>query len=214
VWARYVVKVAIDEFVRALPSPTPRPKRVLDAGSGPGVSLPLLDAAFQPEEIVAIDANPAEVERSRRQAAHCRCRVDVRRGDAAALDFGDGVFDVVLCHQLLHHVVRQEQVLREFHRVLTPGGILLVAESCRSFILSTPVRLLFRHPEHVQKTAAEYEALVRGAGFHFGPEHVAVSTPFWSKVDWGLRERLGWRRAAPDEPTEITLVAFKAAAGS
>ena len=213
VWARYVVKVAIDQFVRALPTPTPRPRRILDAGSGPGVSLPLLDQAFHPEEILAIDVNPEEVARSRRQAAHCACRVEVRRGDAATLDVPDGAVDLVLCHQLLHHVVRQEAVLREFHRVLAPGGILLVAESCRDFILSTPVRLLFRHPNDVQKTATQYQALVRAAGFEFEPCHVETTTPFWSKPDWGLRERLGWRRSRDAEATEVTIVAFKPAHG-
>lgn len=212
VWARYVVKVAMDDFVRLLPSPLPRPRRILDAGSGPGVSVPMLDAAFHPEEIVAIDANPAEVERTRLQAARCACRTEVRRGDAAHLPFADGSFDLILCHQLLHHVVPQKEVLREFHRVLAPGGVLLVAESCRSFILTAPVRLLFRHPNHVQRTAEGYQQLVREAGFEFEAKHVLTATPFWSQTDWGLRERLGWRRAADAEPTELTMVAFKPAA--
>lgn len=209
IWARYVVRVAIDDFLRLLGQPTPRPRRILDAGSGPGVSLPMLDACFHPDVIVAVDLDPHEVGRSRQQAARCNCCVEVREADAASLDLADGSVDLVLCHQLLHHVVRQEAVLREFHRVLAPGGVLLVAESCRSFILSTPVRLLFRHPNEVQKTAAEYEQLVRDAGFAFGPHQAETSTPFWSKPDWGLRERLGWRPWAGGEPTELTLVAFK-----
>jgi ubiquinone/menaquinone biosynthesis C-methylase UbiE len=208
------VQVAIEQFVRALPQPTPRPLRILDAGSGPGVSLPLLDATFRPDEIIAIDANPAEVERSRRQAARCRCRVEVLRGDAAALKLSDESVDLVLCHQLLHHVVRQEVVLREFHRVLAPGGILLVAESCRAFILSAPVRLLFRHPNHVQKSAEGYQQLVRAAGFEFGPQHVETSTPFWSKTDWGFCEKFGVQWFVPSEPTEVTIVAFKPTASA
>jgi ubiquinone/menaquinone biosynthesis C-methylase UbiE len=186
------------------------PRRILDLGSGPGVSLPLLDRAFSPEHLLAIDIDPRELPRSRAQAARCRGPVEVRRGDATALDLPDASFDLVLCHQLLHHVVQQEAVVNEIYRVLAPGGIALIAESCREFIHSTPVRLFFRHPNEVQRTAAEYLNLVRRAGFAFGPEHVTTSTPFWSLPDWGLTRKWGWQKPAADaEPTEVTLVAFK-----
>ena len=90
-----------------------------------------------------------------------------------------------------------------------PGGTLLLAESCRAFILSTPVRVLFRHPNAVQKSAAEYQELVRAAGFEVRPAQVEVSTPYWSRLDWGLADKLGWRPRRPAEPTQVTLVALK-----
>jgi SAM-dependent methyltransferase len=209
VWSRYVVEVALQELADLLPENARRPRLILDAGCGPGVSLPLLDRLFQPEKILAIDIDPLEIARSQRQVPRCACRVDVQRGDVGRLDLADESVDLVLCHQTLHHVVRQTMVLQEFYRVLAPGGTLLLAESCRDFIRSTPVRLLFRHPNEVQKTASEYQDLVRRTGFTFGPEHVVTSTPFWSLPDWGLATRLGWRRRTAAEPTEIYLVAFK-----
>ena len=211
VWSRYVVEVAVDKMAGLLPAEARRPRHILDAGSGPGVSLPLLDRHFSPKQITGLDINPKEIVRSRAQAKHCRCPVEVRLGNAANLDLPDGSVDMVLCHQLLHHVVQQETALNEFYRVLSPGGTLLVAESCRDFIHSTPVRLLFRHPDEVQRTAAEYQQLVRNAGFVFGPQHVHTDTPFWSLSDWGLRQKLGWKRSKDAEPTEITMVAFKPA---
>ena len=36
--------------------------------------------------------------------------------------------------------------VRGFHRVLKPGGMLLLTESCRRYILSWLIRILFRHP--------------------------------------------------------------------
>lgn len=182
-------------------------RRVLDAGSGPGASLVLLDEIFHPEEIIAIEADPHEVERSTRTARRCRCRVAVRHGDAATTGLEDGSVDLVLCHQTLHHVTKQEETLAEFHRVLAPGGTLLLAESCRNFILSSSVQWLFRHPNHVQKTAAEYQELVRRAGFVFGQENVATSIPYWSRPDWGLMRKLGWRSAKPEEPTQVNIAA-------
>jgi SAM-dependent methyltransferase len=47
--------------------------------------------------------------------------------DAADLsEYGDGYFDLVLCNGVLHHIPEDEQVIAEIHRVLRPGGILLL----------------------------------------------------------------------------------------
>ncbi|WP_438479915.1 class I SAM-dependent methyltransferase [Oleiharenicola lentus] len=210
VWSRYVVDVALRNLASLRPVDAPRPQIVLDAGCGPGVSLPLLDTIFQPEQIIALDIDPKEILRSQRMAAQCRARVEIIRGDAASLALPDNSVNLLLCHQLLHHVVAQEKILREFHRVLAPGGTLLVAESCRDFIHSAPVRLLFRHPNHVQRTAGEYEQLVRAAGFIFTAENVSKSTPFWTLPDWGFRQKIGLqKKPAQPEPTEIYIAATK-----
>lgn len=211
VWERYVVEVSMRQFVRLLAARGRKPQRVLDAGCGPGVSLPLIEQYFKPEVIVALDIDPGEIERSRVQSRRCTCPVELCQGDVANLDFPNGSFDLILCHQTLHHVVEQKAVLRELHRVLAPEGVLLIAESCRSFILSTPVRVLFRHPDEVQKSAGEYQQLLRDAGFLFTSADVETSRPFWSLLDWGLLERLGWPSKRDAEPTQVAVVAFKPA---
>lgn len=212
VWERYVVTQAIGDLAQLLPPARRQARRILDAGCGPGVSLPLLDRHFRPEYLLGLDIDPKEIRRSAGPAARCAARTEVRRGDATRLDLPDASFDLVLCHQLLHHVVEQGVVLRELHRVLVPGGTLLVSESCRDFINSTPVRLLFRHPNAVQKTAAEYQQLVRAGGFEVDPARVTASIPFWSLPDWGFRYKLGWPRPKNAEPTEVLIAAYKPAA--
>lgn len=209
VWLRYVVEESVRQFVQLLPSSMPEPRIMLDAGCGAGIALRLLDKTFHPELIFAVDVNPVEIERCSGQARECACAVELHTGDAANLELADGSIDVVFCHQTLHHAVQQKAVLREFHRVLAPGGWLLLAESCRSFIRSTPVRVLFRHPNESQKSAAEFQEMVREAGFEFEPHQVKVTSPFWSLPDWGLAERLGWRSSRNAEPTQVTLVATK-----
>jgi ubiquinone/menaquinone biosynthesis C-methylase UbiE len=208
VWSRYVVEVALAELKEMLPDSVRRPERILDAGCGPGVSLPMLEHHFSPKEIIGMDIDPKEIARAKRLAASCRCRVEIRRGDAKAIDLPDASVDLVLCHQLLHHVVDQEGVLKELHRVLAPGGALLVAESCRAFILTAPVRLLFRHPNEVQKSAEEYAGLVRAAGFEFSANQVKTSLPFWSQTDWGLGVKVGLRKGG-GEPTQVCIAAVK-----
>jgi len=61
---------------------------------------------------------------------------NVVKGDMEAeLPFNDNTFDVVLCVEGIEHVDAQHRLLREFHRVLAPGGTLL---------LSTPNLLCLR----------------------------------------------------------------------
>lgn len=50
----------------------------------------------------------------------------VRHGDATALRFGDGSLDAILCLDVLEHVPDFRAALREFARVLAPGGALLL----------------------------------------------------------------------------------------
>ena len=49
-------------------------------------------------------------------------------GDAYALRFDADAFDVVHAHQLLQHLTRPVEALREFRRVVRPDGIVSVRE--------------------------------------------------------------------------------------
>jgi SAM-dependent methyltransferase len=47
--------------------------------------------------------------------------------DGRTLPFANASFDAVLCSQVLEHVFAPDEFLREIHRVLRPGGVLLLA---------------------------------------------------------------------------------------
>lgn len=99
-------------------------KRVLDAGCGPGAYAEwLLDRGAH---VQAIDASPRMVEHTRRRT---RGRAEVRVADLAEpLDFlADGSIDVVLSPLVLEYVRDWRATLAEFHRVLVPGGHLVVS---------------------------------------------------------------------------------------
>lgn len=184
VWRRYVLLEALVELERLLGRPGERFTCVADVGCGRGLALPFLADRFRPHLLIGIDVDPEMIAGARGNAAGHSSRTDLRIGDARQLELADGSVDLLLCHQLLHHVREQRRVLAEFHRVLCPGGALLLAESCESFVSLPWVRLLFRHPMDAQRTADQYLALVRDAGFELS----AVSTPdpWWSRRDLGL----------------------------
>ncbi|MBM4382998.1 MAG: class I SAM-dependent methyltransferase [Deltaproteobacteria bacterium] len=205
IWRRYVVAETLAVLAELAPQ-RERFARVLDAGCGHGFALASLDERFAPEEIVALDADASVLARAATEAARCRAKVDVRTGDVAALAFVDGSIDLVLCHQTLHHTQRQQEALAELHRVLRPGGVLLLAESCRAFVRRLWVRALFRHAMHAQHGADEYVALVRDAGFELLAH--ATPDPWWSLRDLGARDWLLGRTARTS--AEHTLVCIAA----
>ncbi|MDX1650343.1 MAG: methyltransferase domain-containing protein [Myxococcota bacterium] len=101
--------------------------RVLDVACGPG--LLTLAFAARVQEAVGIDATPAFLRMARQEAAR-RGLAGARfqEGDAEALPFPDGAFDVAACRAAFHHFPRPARVLSEMRRVVRPGGRLLVAD--------------------------------------------------------------------------------------
>jgi ubiquinone/menaquinone biosynthesis C-methylase UbiE len=181
---------------------------VLDAGCGWGRALRFLKHYFHPDQLIGIDIDTALVARAKQRAAAEGLVAELRVGDIVHLDIADESIDLIFCHQTFHHLVDQERALAEFRRVLRPGGLLLFAESTRVYIESWIIRLLFRHPMEVQKSASEYLALIRSAGFEV-PD-TAVSCPYlwWSQPDLGIKERLrGPQPHSFDEETLLNLVA-------
>lgn len=209
-WLRYVLSVALADFQAAMARAgisVPENPLVLDAGCGHGLSIPLLEKAFAPSAIVAIDLDHELVANATRNASACRCATRVLHGSVIDSGFADNSIDIAFCHQLLHHTAKQTQLLQEMRRIIKPSGILLSAESCKSFIHSYLVRYLFAHPMHAQQSATEYLQLIRDAGFEVPEAAIQISTPWWSKPDLGLKEKWGLTPIKM-EPTEILLAAI------
>ncbi|MEU9031137.1 class I SAM-dependent methyltransferase [Streptomyces sp. NPDC048383] len=99
--------------------------RVADVGCGPGHVTAHLNGLGP--TTFGVDASPAMVALARR--AHPGLRFEV--GTMAALDIADGVLGGVLSRWSVIHTPPPElpAVLAEFHRVLAPGGHLLIAFS-------------------------------------------------------------------------------------
>lgn len=208
-WTRRVIRVALRDLLRLIPGRQPSYPVILDLGCGQGKSFRPLVELFRPQRIVAIDAEEKCLERARAEAAKERVTIDLRLRDAAELDLPDESVDLVFCHQTFHHLVRQEETLDEVRRVLRPGGVFLFAESTRAYIHSWIIRLLFRHPMHLQRSAEEYMAMIRAHGLRFGRENVSLPYLWWSRPDLGAVEFFGFGVPEKREETLVNLAAVK-----
>jgi ubiquinone/menaquinone biosynthesis C-methylase UbiE len=111
------------ERIRTLLAPLRGDERALDVGCGTGA----LAYALAPlvGEVVGVDASEEYLAVAREHAPP-GCTFVV--GDAEALPFPYGDFDLVGCLRVLHHVRRPELVVSEIARVTRPGGTILLAD--------------------------------------------------------------------------------------
>lgn len=206
-WRHHVLRVAIEDLLQLARGTMPHAPVVLDAGCGHGQSLPLLHRYFAPSRLIGVDCFAPALKDAQAHARHAGVPVELHSGDCSAIPLPDASCDIVFCHQTFHHLVYQEAALAEFYRVLKPGGLLCFAESTEAYIRSWVIRLLFRHPMHVQRSAAGYLDMIRAGGFTFERENVSYPYLWWSRAkDFGLLERLKLQRRRVFGEREETLV--------
>lgn len=111
-WDYLPTYLAKRAFVRRYLDPLPRATRVLDAGCGEGLIVEEYQGRLAIEGIDPNYTTPL-----------------VRQGSLLALPYADGVFDRVLCLDVLEHLSYEDQprALAEIHRVLAPGGEALIS---------------------------------------------------------------------------------------
>jgi ubiquinone/menaquinone biosynthesis C-methylase UbiE len=103
--------------------------RVLEVAIGTGLNLPLYPGGVA---VTGIDLSPAMLEIARVRAEELGVAVELREADAHALPFVDGSFDTAVCTFSLCNIPDERRALAEMHRVLKPGGLLLLADHVAS----------------------------------------------------------------------------------
>ena len=101
-------------------------ERVLDLGCGPGFYIAeLLDQVGVDGAITGVDASgPMLAVAAKRVQGHDN--VELHESDATNLPVPDGAFDAVVSVQVLEYVPDVSAVLAEIHRVLRPGGRVVI----------------------------------------------------------------------------------------
>jgi SAM-dependent methyltransferase len=168
-WRRWLAPLAwlhpggpdeLDSAAMYLPAPK-APARVLDVGCGSGVLLARMQSLGWEVEGVEVDAAAVEAARAR--------GVSVRLGPLEQQHYPPASFDAVHSAHVIEHVHDPAGLLRECHRILKPGGRLVILtpnlessghKQFRSAWLNLdPPRHLFLF------TAANLRRAAEGAGF-------------------------------------------------
>ncbi len=140
--------------------------RILDVAIGTGLTLPHYPAGAV---VTGIDVSSGMLAVARRRAAELGRAVELHEGDAQQLPFEGASFDTVVGALALCCVPDPERAVAEMHRVLVPGGRLLLLDHIGSSW--PPLRWGQRLVEQVTvRTAGEHFTrralpLVVGAGF-------------------------------------------------
>ena len=133
-----------------------RDKEILDAGCGTGSILKQLG---NPTKNVGVDLAPEAISFCRQRGLN-----NVQQADICALPFANASFDAVICSSVLYHqwVKDPAVAVRELHRVLRPGGLLLLNVPALRFLHSA-------HDEAVMTahrfSKSEIRQLLRNNGF-------------------------------------------------
>jgi len=100
--------------------------RILDAGCGEGRHL--LACSRSSCHIVGLDLNSKSLRKARsileqmKRGQEVKGRVFFIQGDSLHFPFPDGVFDKVICSEVIEHVADERQGVKELCRILTIGG--------------------------------------------------------------------------------------------
>lgn len=130
---------------------------VFDAATGTGRYALFL--AGQGKRVEAADQNAKMLSVAQRKAENRGLTIGFKRESVSNCSAGDASFDLVLCMLALAHVEDLHAPLKEFVRVLRPGGHLLISDI---------------HPDIQRAWGPQNKALIDGKEFPFPAYHASI----------------------------------------
>lgn len=166
---------------------------ILDLGSGTGLVTLRAAAAAQKGRVTGVDHSVGMLAQARHkaEAAGLHNRTEFVKMDAEALAFPDATFDAAVSLYVLLHLPDPLAALRELHRVVRPGGRVVIGVGGRASLWSQAGRAqaLRRAGEFVATTRGSVltapdfiRSLMEGMGLQADhlehmPHHGAIDTP-------------------------------------
>lgn len=131
-------------------------RSLLDAGCGDGFFTKMISDSYPALQVVGLDKSPAYLKAAAGRLDGCPAsgRIRLLKGDVNALPSEIHGVDAIWSAHSMQSYSQIPQVLREFHRVLRPDGLLGVLETdnIHSIMLSWPpnIELVIRQAEHLE----------------------------------------------------------------
>jgi ubiquinone/menaquinone biosynthesis C-methylase UbiE len=123
-FSRWPVMMAERYLVLRVMKPLGPAGTLVDVGCGPGYLANSIRRGFPHLRIICMDISRDMLHRAGRNFPGKN--IEFLSGDAQAMPFADGAIDFIVSTGAFHHWESGLGALREFHRVLKPGGQLLV----------------------------------------------------------------------------------------
>lgn len=137
------------------------PMEIADLGAGDGNFSFLL--AARAKQVTAVDSSEKMLEVAREQAVRNGVgNVEFRLGDMEELPIADASVDLAFFSQSLHHALHPARALVEAHRILRPGGRVVVLDLAKHRF--EEAREMYAD-EWLGFGEAELEQMLEGAGF-------------------------------------------------
>lgn len=135
-------------------------KVVLDAGCGSGYSTKLIQQ-FSPAELIGFDLMPSQIEKAKQKYSE----LDFFVGNVLDTQLDSDKFDAVFVFGILHHIPTWKDAIKELHRVLKPGGALLVEDLNKDASHFFATYLKLDHPPEAYFTWDEFTYHLEEIGF-------------------------------------------------
>jgi demethylmenaquinone methyltransferase/2-methoxy-6-polyprenyl-1,4-benzoquinol methylase len=182
------------------------PKQILDVATGTG-DFAIEALALNPDRVIGVDISEGMLDVGRAKLTQRKLdkRIELRTGDSENLPFEDNIFDAVIVAFGVRNFENLEAGLKEMHRVLKPGGTVVILEFSKpskfpmkqlynayfTAILPTVGRLISRDdsayrylPESVQAfpDGKDFLNVLSGTGFKnpkCDPLTFGISSLYW-----------------------------------
>lgn len=152
-------QIAVSRLIPLIPPPH---RRLIDVGAGTGRMAPLYEKRW--ESFVLLDPSSEQLRVAHEKISHPE-KAEFLLGTVESVPLNDASFDTAICTRVFHYVIDPRHAIREFRRILIPGGYLILeipnkrhAKARFKALYSSRAKreLATRDPKHVSEKNADF----------------------------------------------------------
>ena len=112
--------------------------RVLDYGCGDAVMIQFFDA--EGYQVEGVDISEIVINHNREKFPHLKFELTA---PDTPTPYADGSFDAIFCSEVIEHVYDVNFLFSEFHRLLRPGGLLMLTTPYHGLVKNLVIALFY-----------------------------------------------------------------------